>query len=62
MSNELRRSLIIAAELAANPAALAAWLSWPRFSATSFRMVSALVKQGIAVSYTHLTLPTICSV
>src|SRR6266849_584477 len=36
----LRQSLIIAAELAA-------WLSWPRFSVTSFRLVSGLVKQGI---------------
>ncbi len=43
----LWRSLIIAAELAADTAALAAWLSWPRFSVTSFRLVSGLVKQGI---------------
>src|SRR5712692_665227 len=43
----LRQSLIIAAELAADTAALAAWLSWPRFSVTSFRLVSGLVKQGI---------------
>jgi FkbM family methyltransferase len=47
-ANGLRQSLIIAVELAADPAALAAWLSWPRFSITSFRLVSALVKQGIA--------------
>jgi FkbM family methyltransferase len=47
-ANSLRQSLIIAAELAADPAALAAWLSWPRFSVTSFRLVSGLVKQGIA--------------
>jgi FkbM family methyltransferase len=46
-ANGLRQSLIIAAELAADPAALAAWLSWPRFSVTSFRLVSGLVKQGI---------------
>ena len=43
----LRRSLMIAAELAANPAAISAWISWPCFSVTSFGMVSGLVKQGV---------------
>jgi FkbM family methyltransferase len=43
----LRQSFLIAAEMATNPAAIAAWISWPRFSITSFRLVSGLVRQGL---------------